>query len=60
MKYTINLFGENHEFNSIEELEDFINDAHDDDPSSINEIGEITDEDGDQYGCAWNVKVVPI
>lgn len=60
MKYTLNYFDEDKTFNSLEELEDFINDEHDSDPSSIYEIGEITNENGECFGCAWNVKVVPI
>jgi hypothetical protein len=41
MKFTLNYFGEDKVFNTIYELEEFIEQEHSDNPDNLNEIGEI-------------------
>lgn len=49
----MDFFGDEHKFNSTEELEDFIETEHADNPDCLQEVGEITDEAGNLYGFSW-------
>lgn len=60
MKYTLNYFGEDKVFNTALELEAFIEEEHSDNPDNLNEIGEITDTEGNQYGFSWRAQLVEI
>ncbi len=60
MKYLMKYFGIDYVFDSIEEVEDYMDEEHAQNPDCIEEVEEVTDSDGKQYGFAWRPKLVEL
>ena len=60
MMFTMEFFEEEKTFETKEELENFIEEEHADDPSIIHEIGDITDDEGTRYGFGWSAELMEI